>query len=126
MLEYVTREQAGHAERKARVNALEEAIASGRYKPVTPDLDNSITMDVDALPTMLVEEDIKPVMNTEGQMVELRPSRTRVVEGVDNETVKWMKMSTDDMLTDLVAELLAFQERYRPRNRRHLAVPAAA
>jgi hypothetical protein len=126
MLEYVTREQVGHAERKERVSALEEAIASGRYKPVTPDLDDSISMDVDALPTMLVEEDVKPVMNTDGQMVEPRPSRTKAVEGVDNETVRWMKKSTDDMLSDLVADLLKFQEDYRPRSRRHLAVPAAA
>lgn len=127
MLEYATREQAGHAERKARVEALEEAIASGKYKRVTPEMDNSNIMDLDALPTLMIEEDVKPDMDTEDQpVVEPRPSRAKPVEPIDNDTVQWMKKSTEDMLSDLVTDLLAFQDRYRPRNRRHLTVGAAA
>lgn len=130
MLDYVTREQANHAERKARMAALEEAIASGRYKPVTPDPDESTAMEVDGL-VAGVDEDVKPLVNGDAvvpttPIVEGRQMRPRNVPELDNETVRWMKGSTEEMLNDLVEGLLAFQDRYRPKARKHLTVGVAA
>lgn len=125
ILEYVNREQLQHEERQARVVALDEAIASGRYKRLTPE--PSDLMDVDAM-QMTLEEDIKPTMDNDGQMIDpkadLLSSKTSPLpapeQASDNVTVAWMKMTTDEMLSGLVSELLAFQERYRPRNRRQI------
>ncbi|PVG00391.1 hypothetical protein CPB86DRAFT_755021, partial [Serendipita vermifera] len=73
ILEYVTREQMLLAERQARVSALDEAIASGRYRPLTPDPVDS--MDVDA--PMTVDEDVKPVVGNDGdETLEPKPSIT--------------------------------------------------
>jgi hypothetical protein len=124
MLEYVTREQMQHEERQARVVALDEAIASGRYKPLTPEPSDS--MDVDAM-QLTIEEDVKPTLEKDGQIsvdtkLEQSSSKTSPLPSSepasDNQTVAWMKLSTDEMLADLVSGFLAFQERYRPRNRR--------
>ncbi|KIM31457.1 hypothetical protein M408DRAFT_259883 [Serendipita vermifera MAFF 305830] len=125
MLEYVTREQSQHEERQSRAAALEEAIASGRYKPLTPEPTD--LMDVDTM-QITVEEDIKPTMEKDGQIVDpkldLSSSKTSPLPSSepasDNPTVAWMKMTTDEMLSGLVSDLLAFQERYRPRNRRQI------
>jgi hypothetical protein len=128
MLEYVTREQMQHEERQARVVALDEAIASGRYKPLTPEPSDS--MDVDAM-QLTIEEDVKPTLEKDGQItvdtkLEQSSSKTSPLPSSepasDNPTVAWMKLSTDEMLADLVSGLLAFQERYRPRNRRQPGV----
>jgi hypothetical protein len=127
MLEYVTREQMQHDERQARVLALDEAIASGRYKRLTPE--PSDLMDVDAM-QLTIEEDVKPTLEKDGQIavdtkLEQSLSKTSPLPSPepasDNPTVAWMKMSTDEMLADLVSGLLGFQERYRPRNRRQAA-----
>ncbi|KAG8821610.1 hypothetical protein FRC17_009778 [Serendipita sp. 399] len=130
MLEYVTREQMLHAERQTRVLALEDAITSGRYQPITPEPTD--LMDVDPLP-LVQDEDVKLSLSTPGEDSALPKQAlpTSVVNAtspsnqtLDNPTVVWMKLSTEEMLTDLVSGLIAFQDRYRPRNRRHLAATA--
>ncbi|CAG7854746.1 SubName: Full=Uncharacterized protein {ECO:0000313/EMBL:CCA66350.1} [Serendipita indica DSM 11827] len=127
ILEYVTREQANHVERQTRVAALDEAIASGRYRPLTPE--PSDLMDVDALP-LAMEEDVKPKIPNEvdGAKSSLEVTangRSVVTDAVsDNPTVAWMKKSTDDMLADLVSDLIKFQDQYRPRSRRHAGIVA--
>jgi len=128
MLDHVTREQTLHDERRSRVVALDEAIASGRYKRLTPE--PSDLMDVDAM-QLTIEEDVKPTLEKDGQIsvgpkLDLSPNKTgQIVPSAepasDNPTVAWMKLGTDEMLADLVSGLLAFQERYRPRNRRQNA-----
>lgn len=131
MVEYVTREQIQHVERQARVAALEEALASGKYKPLTPDPSDS--MDVDAVP-LPIDEDIKPTLALDGQIaidptISLRSNKASRVASAEpapeNTTVAWMKLSTDEMLADFVSGLLSFQERYRPRNRRHAPTAVA-
>ena len=126
ILEYVTREQVSHVERQSRVAALNEAIASGKYRPLTPE--PSDLMDVDALP-LAMDEDVKPRIPTEldGTKSSLGltsngrtlPSDVASVAS-DNPTVAWMKQSTDEMLADLVSDLVTFQDRYRMRSRRLL------
>lgn len=131
MLEYITREQMQHAERQARVAALEEALASGRYKPLTPDPSDPMDVDTATLP---IDEDIKPTISLDGQVtadpaLSLRSNKASRVGSAEpapeNPTIAWMKLSTDEMLADLVSGLLSFQERYRPRNRRHAAAALA-
>ncbi|KAG8761067.1 hypothetical protein FRC14_007848 [Serendipita sp. 396] len=126
MLEYVTREQALHIERQTRVAALEDAISSGRYQPITPEPTD--LMDVDALP-LIQDEDVKlnisiageDPMNLKQTSLATLVNRSSLIHTPDNPTIAWMKMSTEEMLADLVSGLIAFQDRYRPRNRRHLA-----
>jgi hypothetical protein len=129
ILEYVTREQVQLTDRQARITALDEAFASGRYRPLTPEPVD--LMEVDA--PMAVDEDIKPMMGNEGEEpLDPKPSTTSnktsrlpSSEPTENPTIAWMKLSTDEMLADLVSGLLAFQDRYRPRNRRNPAVLVA-
>jgi hypothetical protein len=132
MLEYVTREQAQHVERQARVAALEEALASGKYKALTPDPSDSMDVDAIALP---IDEDVKPTIALDGQILvdpvatSLRSNKASRVTSVEpaseNPTVAWTKLSTDEMLAEFVSGLLSFQDRYRPRNRRHAPTAVA-
>jgi len=131
MLEYVTREQMQHVERQARIVALDKAIASGRYKRLTPEPSDS--MDVDAAQAA-IEEDVKPTLekddhitlNTKLEESSSKTSSLPSAESVsDNPTVAWMNLSTEEMLEDIVSGLFAFQDRYRPRNRRQTGATLA-
>lgn len=126
ILEYVTREQLLLDERRARAEALQEAISSGKYKPLTPEPSNS--MDIDT-PNLAMDEDVKPTIEIDGQVAAVATPPTKVSRlgrsrhaspeaSPDNPTIAWSKRNTDEMLSDLLTDILAFQEKYRPRSRK--------